>query len=53
MAFRPKTLVTTARIDKIIFHIPEDFKYPAIRRFDECTLTGINVYKLKADTCRL
>lgn len=32
MAFRPKTLVATARIDKFIFHVPEEFKYPSIRR---------------------
>jgi len=40
MAFLPKTLLSTAKIDKWIFYIPEEFSYPSLKYLDYCSMWG-------------
>ena len=44
MAFKAKTPTTDFVINKFVFQIPEDFKYPAVNVLTSCKILGISTY---------
>ncbi|KAL4456555.1 hypothetical protein ABPG74_000662 [Tetrahymena malaccensis] len=40
MLLQPMTPILSNRIDKMVFRIPNEFNYPAIKSLDQCTMIG-------------